>query len=37
MGTHRRLGEYRLLGEIGRGSTSVVHLAMDTAGREFAV
>ncbi|MES9608300.1 protein kinase [Actinomadura sp. NPDC000929] len=37
MGTHRRLGGYRLLGEIGRGSTAVVHLAMDAAGREVAV
>ncbi|MEW2356165.1 serine/threonine-protein kinase [Spirillospora sp. NPDC029432] len=26
-----------MLGEIGRGSTSVVHLAMDAAGREVAV
>jgi serine/threonine protein kinase len=37
MGTHRRLGGYRLLDEIGRGSTSVVHLAMDSTGREVAV
>ncbi|WP_131736200.1 serine/threonine-protein kinase [Actinomadura roseirufa] len=37
MGTHRRLGGYRLLGEIGRGSTAVVHLAMDAQGREVAV
>jgi serine/threonine protein kinase len=37
MGTHRRLGGYRLLDEIGRGTTSVVHLAMDASGREVAV
>jgi serine/threonine protein kinase len=37
MGTHRRLGGYRLLEEIGRGTTSVVHLAMDSTGREVAV
>ncbi|WP_433327004.1 serine/threonine-protein kinase [Spirillospora sp. CA-294931] len=37
MGTHRRLGGYRLLDEIGRGSTAVVHLAMDSFGREVAV
>ncbi|MFD0691133.1 serine/threonine-protein kinase [Actinomadura fibrosa] len=37
MGTHRRLGGYRLLDEIGRGSTAVVHLAMDSQGREVAV
>lgn len=37
MGTHRRLGGYRLLGEIGRGSTAVVYLAMDSEGREVAV
>jgi serine/threonine protein kinase len=37
MGTHRRLGGYRLLDEIGRGSTAVVHLAMDPYGREVAV
>ncbi|QXJ24785.1 serine/threonine protein kinase [Actinomadura graeca] len=37
MGTHRRLGGYRLLDEIGRGSTCVVHLAMDPRGREVAV
>ncbi|GAA0575864.1 serine/threonine-protein kinase [Actinomadura livida] len=37
MGTQRRLGEYRLLAEIGRGSTAVVHLAMDPRGREVAV
>ncbi|MQY03163.1 serine/threonine-protein kinase [Actinomadura macrotermitis] len=37
MGTHRRLGGYRLLDEIGRGSTAVVHLGMDSAGREVAV
>lgn len=37
MGTHRRLGGYRLLDEIGRGSTAVVHLAVDPRGREVAV
>ncbi|GLZ05336.1 hypothetical protein Acsp03_28020 [Actinomadura sp. NBRC 104412] len=37
MGTHRRLGGYRLLDEIGRGTTSVVHLGMDPTGREVAV
>jgi serine/threonine protein kinase len=37
MGTQRRLGGYRLLEEIGRGTTSVVHLAMDSGGREVAV
>ncbi|MEV5569008.1 serine/threonine-protein kinase [Spirillospora sp. NPDC052269] len=37
MGTHRRLGDYRLLNEIGRGGTAVVHLALDPAGREVAV
>ncbi|MBW8484475.1 serine/threonine-protein kinase [Actinomadura parmotrematis] len=37
MGTHRRLGGYRLLDEIGRGSTAVVYLAMDSTGREVAV
>ncbi|MGI5167956.1 serine/threonine-protein kinase [Spirillospora sp. CA-253888] len=37
MGKHRRLGGYRLLDEIGRGSTAVVHLAMDSFGREVAV
>ncbi|TDD23499.1 serine/threonine protein kinase [Actinomadura sp. KC06] len=37
MGKHRRLGGYRLLDEIGRGSTAVVHLAMDPGGREVAV
>lgn len=37
MGTHRRLGGYRLLDEIGRGSTAVVYLAMDAHGREVAV
>jgi serine/threonine protein kinase len=37
MGTHRRLGGYRLLDEIGRGSTAVVYLAMDAGGREVAV
>lgn len=37
MGKHRRLGGYRLLDEIGRGSTAVVHLAMDPRGREVAV
>ncbi|WP_433230674.1 serine/threonine-protein kinase [Actinomadura formosensis] len=37
MGTHRRLGGYRLLDEIGRGSTAVVYLAMDSRGREVAV
>lgn len=37
MGTHRRLGGYRLLDEIGRGSTAVVYLAMDPRGREVAV
>ncbi|XVQ13047.1 serine/threonine-protein kinase [Spirillospora sp. CA-255316] len=37
MGTHRRLGGYRLLDEIGRGTTSVVHLAIDPAGREVVV
>lgn len=37
MGTHRRLGEYRLLDEIGRGSTAIVHLALDAQGREVAV
>ncbi|GAA2573301.1 serine/threonine-protein kinase [Actinomadura fulvescens] len=37
MGTHRRLGAYRLLGEIGRGSTAVVRLGIDPAGREVAI
>ncbi|MFI0485169.1 serine/threonine-protein kinase [Actinomadura sp. 9N215] len=37
MGKHRRLGGYRLLDEIGRGSTAVVYLAMDPRGREVAV
>ncbi|WP_433467874.1 serine/threonine-protein kinase [Spirillospora sp. CA-128828] len=37
MGTHRRLGGYRLLDVIGRGSTAVVYLAMDVYGREVAV
>ncbi|KAB2342386.1 serine/threonine-protein kinase [Actinomadura rudentiformis] len=38
MGTHRRrLGGYRLLDEIGRGSTAVVHLGIDPAGREVAI
>ncbi|GAA2418469.1 hypothetical protein GCM10010191_31600 [Actinomadura vinacea] len=37
MGTQRRLGGYRLLDEIGRGTTSVVHLAMDSAGREVVL
>ncbi|MFI0451620.1 serine/threonine-protein kinase [Actinomadura sp. 6N118] len=38
MGTHRRrLGGYRLLDEIGRGSTAVVHLGIDQAGREVAI
>ncbi|GAA3984549.1 hypothetical protein GCM10023085_78350 [Actinomadura viridis] len=37
MGTRRRLDGYRLLDEIGRGSTSVVHLAVDSAGREVVV
>lgn len=37
MGKHRRLGGYRLLDEIGRGSTAVVHLAVDAGGREVAV
>ena len=37
MGTHRRLGGYRLLDEIGRGSTAVVYLALDARGREVAV
>ena len=37
MGTHRRLGGYRLLDEVGRGSTAVVHLALDPRGREVAV
>ncbi|MFC9972196.1 hypothetical protein ACFVH6_15045 [Spirillospora sp. NPDC127200] len=37
MGKHRRLGGYRLLDEIGRGSTAVVHLAMDSFGREVAI
>ncbi|WP_067818764.1 serine/threonine-protein kinase [Actinomadura kijaniata] len=37
MGKHRRLGEYRLLAEIGRGSTAVVHLALDPVGREVAL
>ncbi|GAA4228518.1 hypothetical protein GCM10022254_18740 [Actinomadura meridiana] len=37
MGTHRRLGGYRLLDEIGRGSTAIVHLAIDPSGREVAV
>ncbi len=37
MGTHWRLGGYRLLDEIGRGSTAVVYLAMDSHGREVAV
>ncbi|WP_067461460.1 serine/threonine-protein kinase [Actinomadura macra] len=37
MGKHRRLGGYRLLGEIGRGSTCVVYLALDPQGREVAV
>lgn len=37
MGTRRRLGGYRLLDEIGRGSTAVVYLAMDACGREVAV
>ncbi|TDD76857.1 serine/threonine-protein kinase [Actinomadura rubrisoli] len=37
MGKHRRLGAYRLLDEIGRGSTAVVYLAMDAHGREVAV
>ncbi|MEU5877930.1 serine/threonine-protein kinase [Spirillospora sp. NPDC047279] len=36
-GTRRRLGAYRLLGEIGRGSTAVVHLGMDSFGREVAI
>lgn len=36
-GTRRRLGGYRLLAEIGRGSTAVVHLALDPRGREVAV
>ncbi|RFS85836.1 serine/threonine protein kinase [Actinomadura spongiicola] len=37
MGNDRRLGAYRLLGEIGRGSTAMVYLAMDPGGREVAV
>ncbi|RKS75122.1 protein kinase-like protein [Actinomadura pelletieri DSM 43383] len=37
MGNDRRLGAYRLLGEIGRGSTAMVYLAMDPHGREVAV
>lgn len=37
MGKVDRLGEYRLLGELGRGGTAVVHLAMDGLGREVAV
>ncbi|MFG1999190.1 serine/threonine-protein kinase [Spirillospora sp. NPDC048911] len=37
MGTHRRLGAYRLLDEIGRGSTAVVHRGIDAAGREVAI
>ena len=37
MGTHRRLGGYRLLDEIGRGTTSVVHRAIDPVGREVVV
>ncbi|WP_242901306.1 serine/threonine-protein kinase [Actinomadura terrae] len=37
MGAHRRLAGYRLLDEIGRGSTCVVYLAMDPTGREVAV
>ncbi len=37
MGMRRRLGGHRLLGEIGRGSTSAVYLALDAQGREVAV
>lgn len=37
MGTQQRLDHYRLLDEIGRGSTAVVHLAVDAVGREVAV
>jgi serine/threonine protein kinase len=37
MGTPPRLGEHRLLDEIGRGGTAVVHLAIDASGREVVV
>jgi serine/threonine protein kinase len=37
MATVERLGEYRLLERIGVGSTAVVHLAVDSHGREVAV
>lgn len=32
-----RLGEYRLLDEVGRSTTAVVRLAVDASGREVAV
>ncbi|MBO2450568.1 serine/threonine protein kinase [Actinomadura barringtoniae] len=37
MGKHRRLDGHRLLAELGRGSTAVVHLAVDPFGREVAL
>lgn len=37
MGTPPRLGAHRLLGEIGRGGTAVVHSAIDAFGREVVV